>query len=329
MKRVDAHWDTPLYLSGISGLECALPEAFSAFKPQELYSSLERLPTAHCDYMRMRQHIDIAFFALFFSYWEMPHLNHFEVFNNSMELLLADIKGPESGIRVLLDAADVDRSGTFALISAEGGGFLGDESTAIIRLEEVFANGLRALGLTWNNKNLLAGGCGKGEGGCITELGKQVISRCNELGILLDGAHLCPESLLGLASLSSVPVTVSHTCMAALHPDSYPRNISDDGLRAVANRGGVIGICFLSNFLGGMPGMSRIAEHVRHAVNVAGIDHVGIGSDFDGCVLPDDMVGLQSMPLIYDELRKSGFTEKETEKIAGGNFCRLLKEVLP
>ena len=99
-------------------------------------------------------------------------------------------------------------------------------------------------------------------------------------------------------------------------------------LRAVAKKGGVIGICFSSIFLGGTPGISRIVEHIRHAVDIADIDHVGIGSDFDGCPLPDDVTGLQSMPLIYDELRRSGFSEEETEKIASGNFCRLLREVL-
>ena len=320
MKRVDAHWDTAMFLGGKAGL---------SMEPQELHASLEDLPFAHCDYRRMRQFMDIAFFAQYFSYWEIPKDLHFEIFDERLGLLLADIKKPGSGIRVLLDSNDVDESGNFALISAEGGDFLGDVSTAIKRLDEAFSRGLRALGLTWNKKNALAGGCGEGEGGSITELGRQVINRSNELGILLDGAHLCTESLLGLVDTSAAPVTVSHTCCAALYPDNYPRNISNVGMRAVAKKGGVIGICFVSNFLGGTPGISRVAEHIRHAVNIAGIDHVGIGSDFDGCALPDDIAGLQCMPLIYEELRKIGFTEEETEKIAGGNFCRLLKDVLP
>ena len=320
MKRVDAHWDTPMYLNG---------KNYIGIEPHERFASLEELPPANCDYKRMRQYMDMAFFALYFPYWEIPIEEHFEVFSERLSLLLADIKKPEHGIRVLLNAANVDERGTFALISAEGGDFLGDEATALARLDDVYARGLRALGLTWNKKNLLAGGCGIGEGGGITELGSQVIRRCNELGILLDGAHLCTESLQGLVSTSNAPITVSHTCCAALYPDNYPRNISDEGLRAVANRGGVIGICFMSKFLGGTPSISRIAEHIRHAVNVAGSDHVGIGSDFDGCTLPDDIAGLQSMPLIYDELRKIGFSDTETEKIAGGNFCRLLRDVLP
>ena len=325
MKRVDSHWDTPMFLRS----KIDLPRVISQREPKELYSSLEDIPRANCDYKRMRKYMDIAFFALYFPYREIPLEKHFEVFSERLNLLLADIKKPESGLRVLLDAKHVDESGSFALISAEGGDFLGGEDTAAKRLDEVFLNGLRALGLTWNNKNTLAGGCGEHEWGGITELGQQVIGRCNELGILLDGAHLCTESLLGLVSISDTPVTVSHTCCAALYPDNYPRNISDDGMRAVAKKGGVIGICFASSFLGDTPGISRIAEHIRHAVDIAGIDHVGIGSDFDGCKLPDDIAGLQSMPLIYDELRRSGFTENETEKIAGRNFCRLLKEVLP
>ena len=325
MKRVDAHWDTPMFLKG----KTDLPSAISQKEPKELYSSLEDMPLAHCDYKRMRRYIGIAFFALYLSYLEIPQERHFDVFSERMNLLLADIKKPEHDIRILLDAKEVDESGSFVLISAEGGDFLGDETTALVRLDDVFSRGLRALGLTWNKKNALAGGCGTGEGGGITELGQQVIGRCNELGVLLDGAHLCTESLLDTVMISRLPITVSHTCCSALYPDNYPRNISDDGMRAVAKNGGVIGICFVSNFLGGTPGVSRIAKHIRHAVNIAGIDHVGIGSDFDGCALPDDIAGLQSMPLIYDELRKIGFSEAEIEKIAGGNFCRLLRDVLP
>ena len=320
MKRVDAHWDTPMYLGGKIGFDMG---------PNEFFESLEELPNASCDYKRMRQYMDIAFFALYFPYWEITFEKHYEVFSEWLNILLSDIKKSDSGIRVLLDAKNVDESGSFALISAEGGDFLGDETTALLRLDDVYTRGLRALGLTWNKKNLLAGGCGEGEGGGITKLGSQVIARCNELGILIDGAHLCTESLQDLVSISNAPISVTHTCCAALYPDNYPRNISDDGMRAVANKGGVIGICFMSKFLGGIPGISRIAEHIHHAVNIAGIDHVGIGSDFDGCLLPDDIAGLQSMPLIYDELSKTGFSENEIEKIAGGNFCRLLREVLP
>jgi membrane dipeptidase len=309
MKRVDAHWDTSLFL-------------------QE-NSSLEHLPQAHCDYQRLREYIDSAFFALFFHYDTIPQEQHYTVFNQRLELFLTDIGRPETGVKLLLNAAQVAEDGKFALISAEGGEFLGGEATALQRLEETFSKGLRALGLTWNYNTALAGGCGKGEGGGLTVIGKQVVERCNDLGVLLDAAHLCPESLTDLLHASKKPIIVSHTCCAALGPNWYPRNLADEQLRAVAEKGGVIGIAFVPAFLGGTPGIPRIVEHIRHAVNIAGIDHVGIGSDFDGTELPDDMHGLQDLPLLYDQLQKSGFKSAEVEKIVGSNFCRLLSEVLP
>ena len=309
MKRVDAHWDTSMFLDD--------------------NESLEHLPHAHCDFQRMREYIDIAFFAMYFDINKTPEERRYAVFSKRLDLLLTDIARPESGVQLLLNADRIADSGKLALISAEGGEFLGGESTAIQRLEETFAKGLRGLGMTWNYANALAGGCGKGEGGGLTPLGKQVVEHCNNLGILLDAAHLAPESLADLLRIGKKPIIVSHTCCAALCPEWHPRNLNDAQLRAVAEHGGVVGIAFVPDFLGGMPGVARVAEHISHAVNVAGIDHVGIGSDFDGTELPDDIHGLQSLPLVYAQLEESGFTEAELEKIIGGNFCRLLSEVLP
>jgi len=308
MKRVDAHWDTSMKLHE--------------------NPSLEYLPHAHCDYKRLREYVDIAFFAMFFSYKKIPIEQHYQTFNDRLEMFLTDINRPETGIKLLLNASQVAEEGKFALICAEGSEFLG-EDTALQYLDEAFAKGLRSLGLTWNYNTALAGGCGKDEGGEVTPLGKQVIERCNQLGILLDGAHLAPESLADLLHTSKKPVTVTHTCCAALCPDWYPRNLTDEQLRAIAEKGGVTGIAFVASFLGGTPSVARIVEHIRHAVNIAGIDHIGIGSDFDGTKLPSDMQGLQSLPLVYDELQKSGFKAAEVEKIVGGNFCRILEEVLP
>ena len=309
MTRVDAHWDTAMFLDSAD--------------------SLENLPQAHCDYKRLREYVDIAVMAHFIDYAKIPKDQHYAAFNKRLELFLKDIDREETGIKILLSASQVGKNGKYAIISAEGSEFLGGDTTALKRLDETFTKGLRLLGLTWNYKTALAGGCGKGEDGPITNIGEQVINRCNELGIVLDAAHICPESLYGLLRISKKPVTVSHTCCAALGPERYPRTMSDEQLRAVAEKGGVIGITFVPAFLGGTPGIPRIAEHIRHAVNVCGIDHVGIGSDFDGTKLPEDIEGLQSLPLVYDRLKQDGFTKTEMEKIIGGNFCRLLREVLP
>ena len=305
--RVDAHWDTALFLRE--------------------HASLLDLPMAHCDWKRLRRYLDLAFMALFVHPLEYRGEAQYKEFNFLARALTEQIK-TTPGIQLVRRSAQLvaDRSEKLVLMGAEGGGFLGDQE-ALPRLEEAFSLGLRFLGLTWNYSNALAGGCA--EGGGLSILGRQVIRHCNELGILLDGAHLSAESLNGLLSASYAPVIVSHTACAALNEAWKVRNLLDWQLKAIAEAGGVVGICFVPDFLGGAPSLKRVVEHIAYAAELIGVDHVGLGSDFDGTKLPPDILGLQSMPLLRRAMRAAGFSPREIKKISGENFSRLLKKVLP
>jgi membrane dipeptidase len=305
--RVDAHWDTALFLHE--------------------HSTLEDMPEAHCDWRRLRQFVDIAFMALFVHPLEYRGERQYQEFSFLARALTADISATPD-IRLLLNAAQLANAGpaNLVLLGAEGGGFLGDKY-ALPRLEEAFTLGLRFLGFTWNYSNALAGGCT--EGGGLSKLGRQVARRCNELGILLDGAHLCAESLDELLSVSEAPIVVSHTACAALNQVWKVRNLQDSQLKAVAATGGVVGICFVPEFIGGTPSLKRVAEHIAHAAELIGAEHVGLGSDLDGTQLPPDIAGLQSLPLLWREMESAGFSAAEIELIAGENFRRLLQKVLP
>jgi membrane dipeptidase len=307
MLRVDAHWDTALFLRN--------------------HDTLEDIPQAHCDWRRMRRYVDIAFMALFVHPLEYRGEEQYREFSSLARALVADI-GSAPAINLLRSAAQLagGEPGKLALLGAEGGGFLGAVA-ALPRLEEAYELGLRFLGPTWNYSNALAGGCT--EGGGLSKLGRQIVRRCNELGILLDGAHLSAESLNDLLSASTAPIMVSHTACATLNQAWKVRNLLDWQLKAVAQAGGVVGICFVPAFLGGTPSLKRVVEHIAYAAGLIGVEHVGLGSDFDGTELPPDIEGLQSLPLLWQELASAGFSQTEIRQIAGENFRTLLQKVLP
>jgi membrane dipeptidase len=305
--KVDAHWDTALFLRE--------------------YDSLEDVPKAHCDWRRLRQFVDIAFMALFIHPLQYRGEAQYREYSFFAQALTADI-GATPDIRLLLRASQLDTGepGKLVLLGVEGGGFLGGQE-ALPRLEEAFALGLRFLGPTWNYSNALAGGCAGGGG--LSKLGHRVVQRCNELGILLDGAHLSAESLNDLLSVSAAPIVVSHTACATLNQAWKVRNLLDWQLKAVAQAGGVVGICFVPTFIGGTPSLKRVVEHIAYAAELIGVEHVGLGSDFDGTELPPDIEGLQSLPALWQEMAAAGFSTPEIELIAGENFRRLLRQVLP
>jgi len=147
------------------------------------------------------------------------------------------------------------------------------------------------------------------------------------LGIIVDAAHLNRQSYADLLQTVQKPFIVSHTCCDAVH--QHLRNLTDEQLRALAGKGGVAGITFARKFIGGAEDMGMLGRHIAHAVNIAGIEHVGIGSDFDGTDLVYGIDGMQDWQKLDDLLKKQGFTAFERDKILGNNFLRILKEIMP
>jgi microsomal dipeptidase-like Zn-dependent dipeptidase len=142
--------------------------------------------------------------------------------------------------------------------------------------------------------------------------------------MLVDLAHASPQTVSEVLAMATRPVVVSHTGVAATCPG--PRNLTDDQLRAIAANGGVVGIGYWEAAICTL-GAASIAKAIRHAANVAGIDHVGLGSDFDGATsTPFATDGLVE---ITQALMDQHFTPDEIAKVMGGNVFRLLGETLP
>ena len=162
------------------------------------------------------------------------------------------------------------------------------------------------------------------EKGGLTAAGREMVRRMEARGMLVDVAHASTATIDDILAMAMRPVVASHTGFRGVADNS--RNLTDDHVRGIAATGGLIGVGFWPTACGGDDG-AAIARAIRYAVDVAGIEHVGLGSDFDGAVpVPFDASGLV---VLTDALIDAGLTDGEISKVMGGNARRLLTDVLP
>jgi len=231
-----------------------------------------------------------------------------------------------------------------ALMGIEGGHAIEDSLSA---LRQFYKLGVRYMTLTHTNTNNWAdsaGGIGnppeKRHGG-LSDFGREVVAEMNRLGMMVDISHVGDETFWDVIDVTKSPVIASHSSCRAL--TNVPRNLTDDMLKAVAKNGGVVMINFYNGFINtdyakpGEPMPTRTARtatldmlmaHFDHAIKVAGIDHVGIGSDFDGVdgMLPPGMEDVSKLPTITYELLKRGYSDADVKKVLGENVLRVMAE---
>jgi len=259
-----------------------------------------------------------------------------------------------------------------AMMGMEGGHMIEND---LAKLDALYTRGIRYMTLTWNNSTPWASSAmeetlkkdltQKG----LTDFGKQVVKRMNELGMLVDLSHVGEQTFWDAINTTTKPVLVSHSCSHALCP--VFRNLKDDQIIAVGKNGGVIHLNFFSGFVDSnffkrnsefnakhkaerdsmlktvtdpyfadsylfekypdevkslRPPLSMLLDHLDHIVKLIGVNHVGLGSDFDGInSSPQQLDDVTNFPLITEELVKRGYSKKSIKKILGGNFIRLLK----
>lgn len=224
-------------------------------------------------------------------------------------------------------AADI-HEGRVAIFGAVEGGHAIENS--LEKLTTLYEHGARYLTLTWINGNDWAGSSsGKGDTrtGGLTAFGRDVIRTMNRLGMLVDVSHASPETVADVLEVSEVPIIASHSSARALN--DHDRNLTDDQLRAIAASGGVINVNFYPKFLDArfpepVP-LSRVIDHIEHIAGVTGVDHVGLGSDFDGIsAVPVGLEDVTKMPAIADALLDRGWSAVEIAQVLGQNMLRLL-----
>lgn len=240
-------------------------------------------------------------------------------------------------MKVVRTAGELRRclaDGTFAaVLHIEGVEAL---DTRLEALDVFVEAGLRSLGPVWSRPNAFGHGVpfdfprSPDTGPGLTAAGKRLVGRCNRLGVLVDLSHLNEKGFWDVARLSQAPLVATHSCAWALSPS--PRNLTDRQLDTIASSGGLVGINFHRGFLradGDAEQPTSLDEIVRHARYVAdriGVEHVALGSDFDGARMPDDLPDAAALPRLVDALRGGGFDASDLERIGTGNWLRVLED---
>lgn len=212
-----------------------------------------------------------------------------------------------------------------AVLSAEGGEPVGRDLALLRVLHRL---GVRAMGLVWNERNAIGDGVGESRaGGGLTEFGVAVVQEMDRLGMVVDVSHLNERGFWDVLEVSSRPVIASHSNARALC--DHPRNLWDHQLRALAAKGGVVGINFYARFVDPERAtLGRVADHIDHIAGLLGPEHVGLGSDFDGIEqTPEGLEDATRFPALAEELLRRGYREDDVRKILGGNFLRVFRQV--
>ena len=232
------------------------------------------------------------------------------------------------------------KAGKFAALMGMEGGHLIDDNLAVLR--DYQRLGVRYLTLSHSvntNWSDSSGDTPKHNG--LTDFGKDVVRELNRLGMLVDISHVSDKTFWDAMETSRAPLVASHSSMRAI--SGHPRNMTDDMVRALGAKGGVVMIhntrSFLSDELyqAGLknvplaerPAVSweKIIEHIDHAVKLVGATHVGLGSDFDGTTVPDGMDDVSMLPKITARLLEMNYSEQDVKNILGENILRLLEKV--
>lgn len=200
----------------------------------------------------------------------------------------------------------------------------------INNLDVIYNKGVRLLTLTWNYKNDLGypNFDFKYKDKGLTPFGKDVVERMKELKMIVDVSHLSDGGFFDVCDILKSPFVASHSNARAI--TNHPRNLTDIMIKTLGNLGGVTGINFCNKFLG-QSTVSKIEdmiEHIKHIVNVGGIEVLSIGSDFDGIDNEVEIKDCSYLDMLYLSLKKAGFKEEQIEKIFYKNAIRVIKDTL-
>ncbi len=250
------------------------------------------------------------------------------------------VESHRSEIGIALTADDVRRlkkEGRLAAILAiENGYALGKD---ISNVSKFYDMGVRYITLSHNNNNDVCDaavtkdspkyGFRKGpEWHGLSPFGYEVVAEMNRLGIIVDVSHTSAETVADCLEASRAPIIASHSCCAALK--DHPRNLTDDQIRAIAAKGGLVQVTTYWIFLGGSESdanVSRYCDHVEHVRDLVGVEHVGFGSDFDGGGEMSDLKDASQIQNITAELLRRGWSDEDIRLFWGGNVLRVMEEV--
>lgn len=290
----------------------------------------ERNTLGHIDFPRLREGgVNIQFFAAYIE----PEYKPERALKRALQMIAAfyrDVGKHPGLVEVAGSYHDMERitgeDRIAAVISIEGGEAVAGDLGV---LDCLYRLGVRALGLTWNERNDIADGVGeKGAGGGLTDFGRQLIERMNRLGMLVDVSHLSERGFWDVIECSKQPIIASHSNAQAVC--AHPRNLNDAQIKALARNGGVMGMNFYSGFISEKEAsLDRIIDHMEHIIGLVGPDYLGIGSDFDGIgSSPAGLEDVTGLPNLTVKMLERGFDTTTIRKILGENYLRVFRDVL-
>lgn len=360
---IDTHTDTPMQLVN-KGLDLG---------------KRHEAPDLRVDYPRLHEgEVDAIFFGLFTSQRERTEQNYEQAYNLVHQMIdstLVSLGKKAELVELAKNAEDVRRislKGKTAIYFGMENGF--PLAKDISRVKEFYDEGVRYITLCHSSNNDICDSSTDPVGpeyNGVSKFGENVISEMNRLGMIIDISHLSDSSFFDVLRLSKAPVIASHSSVRSLC--NHPRNMSDDMIKALANKDGVIQICILGDYIREadttsinhikheelrkkyhnwqyanederkaawveydsidkmypevLPTIAEAVDHIDWVVQLVGVDHVGIGSDFDGGGGLADCADVADFPKITDELIKRGYTQQEINKIWGENFLRVFSKV--
>jgi len=299
------------------------------------YHLMPRHNYNHTDIPRLVEGgVDIQYFAIWISpsygdYIVNPYQGAVEtirIFNREMTLYPDYIQQA----RTLNEAIAINNNEKIAAVMAVEGGHVIEND--IDKLISLYDNGMRYMTITWNNSTdwAVSAQDDRSETVGLSEFGKEVIRIMDSLGVIIDISHTGIKTIEDILEVTTNPIIATHSGVREIR-DHY-RNLYDNQIQAIAESGGVIGIVFYPPFLadyGTTVTVDHIIQHIDHIVNLVGIDHVALGSDYDG-IGTNTVFGLQDVsrfPDVTMALLEHGYSQTDVEKILGKNFMRVFRKV--
>ncbi|NIQ06510.1 MAG: membrane dipeptidase [Candidatus Korarchaeota archaeon] len=330
---IDAHCDTLLHLMKDSIYRVRMEKKRRNF--------FERSDEGHVDLLRLKEGgVDLQIFAAFISpmYYSTSVTRALQMIDTFYKMVDESTEvGHVTNYRKIKE--NQERGNISALLFFEGGeaidgGYVGNEPDLRV-LDVMYRLGVRGITLTWNFRNKIGDGVREeGMGGGLTNFGRAVVERMNNLGMIVDVSHLSPSSFWDVLEVSKSPVIASHSNCRSL--SDVARNLNDDQIKVLAEKNGVIGMNFAPSFLnkekvksGEQPTVKDVVDHIDHIRDIAGVEYVGLGSDFDGIgSAPAGLEDVSKLPNLTEELLSRGYSQRDVQKVLGENFLRVFHEVL-
>lgn len=253
----------------------------------------------------------------------------FNEFVNMYNYFMQEYNNNLDKIKIIKDYNDIifSKDKILAVLSIEEGEVLQGN---INNLNKVYDMGIRIITLTWNYKNSIGypnyNYIYKDK--TLTNFGVELIEKMETLKVIPDASHLSDEGFWDLIRICKKPFIASHSNSRMV--TSHPRNLTDDMIKALSNKGGVMGINYCLEFLGKgqISTIADIINHIKHIKDIGGIEVISLGSDFDGISNLVEIQDISEMDKLYYALKKEGFTEGEIEKIFYKNTLRVFKDTL-